>query len=186
MLADAVLERDRRRRLLDAGAVSVEEASRAERAWLVAEARRRAAANATRSSQDATREEDRARADAAVAVARGDVEQAEAMLAKTYIKSPIDGVVLRGTFSPARASHRRRVMPVLTVGDVSRLRVRAEIDELDVAQVHVGQHAYVTADAFGDKKFVGTGDADRRVARQEGRPHGGARRSGSTRRCWKC
>ena len=155
VLADAVLERDRRRKLLDAGAVSVEDASRAERAWLVAEARRRAAGERYALVQDATRAEDRARADAAVAVARGDVEQAEAMLAKTYIKSPIDGVVLRKHFQSGESIPPETLIPVLTVGDLSRLRVRAEIDELDVAQVHVGQRAYVTADAFGDRKFAG-------------------------------
>ena len=173
VLADAVLERDRRRRLLDAGAVSVEEASRAERAWLVAEARRRAAGERYALVQDATRAEDRARADAAVAVARGDVEQAEAMLAKTYIKSPIDGVVLRralpvGREHPAGDAHpgahrRRRLAAPRARRDrragrgagarrPARLRHRRRVRR---QEVH------------------GAGDAGRRVAREEGRPHRG-------------
>ena len=45
--------------------------------------------------------------------------------------------------------------PVVTVGDVSGLRVRAEVDELDVARVRVGQRAYARADAFGDRRFFG-------------------------------
>src|SRR5262249_56603044 len=34
-------------------------------------------------------------------------------------------------------------------------RVRVEVDEADVGKVAVGQAAYVTADAFGDRRFPG-------------------------------
>jgi hypothetical protein len=33
--------------------------------------------------------------------------------------------------------------------------VRVDVDETDVGKVHVGQKAYVTADAFGRQKFWG-------------------------------
>ena len=46
--------------------------------------------------------------------------------------------------------------PIATVGDISRLRVRADIDETDVAQIALGQTVWVTADAFRDKRFRGT------------------------------
>jgi hypothetical protein len=39
------------------------------------------------------------------------------------------------------------------MADLSQLEVRAEIDEVDVAAIAVGKHAYATADAFGDRKF---------------------------------
>jgi multidrug efflux pump subunit AcrA (membrane-fusion protein) len=42
------------------------------------------------------------------------------------------------------------------LGDVSRLRVRAEVDESDIAAIAVGQKAYVTADAYGAKRFAGS------------------------------
>ena len=45
--------------------------------------------------------------------------------------------------------------PIVTVGDSSVLRVRAGVDETDIAKIHVGQRAYVKADAYGDKKFWG-------------------------------
>jgi multidrug resistance efflux pump len=45
--------------------------------------------------------------------------------------------------------------PIATVGDTSQLRVRADIDETDVAQVSVGQTVWVTADAYRDKRFHG-------------------------------
>ena len=43
----------------------------------------------------------------------------------------------------------------MTVGDKAVLRVRMDVDESDVNKVRVGQKAYVTADAYGDKKFWG-------------------------------
>jgi hypothetical protein len=45
--------------------------------------------------------------------------------------------------------------PIFTVGDKSALRVRVDVDEADVSKLSLGQHAYVTADAFGDKRFPG-------------------------------
>ena len=43
---------------------------------------------------------------------------------------------------------------MVTLADLSRLEVRAELDEADVAAIAVGKPAYVTADAFGDRHFA--------------------------------
>jgi HlyD family secretion protein len=43
----------------------------------------------------------------------------------------------------------------VTIGDNSVLRVRVDVDETEVAQVRVGQMAYVTADAYRAQKFTG-------------------------------
>jgi HlyD family secretion protein len=45
---------------------------------------------------------------------------------------------------------------VFTVADTRRLRVRADVDETDVARIAVGQPAWVTADAYGSRRFEGT------------------------------
>jgi hypothetical protein len=45
--------------------------------------------------------------------------------------------------------------PVVTLADDRVRRVRIDVDETDVARVAVGQKAYVTADAFGDRRFAG-------------------------------
>jgi ABC exporter DevB family membrane fusion protein len=155
VLANARSARDRRRQLLEQGAVSREEAEQADRAWQVAEAKKRAAIERYALVDEEAREEDRAQAAAAVATARALVDQAEAVLAKTEIRSPIDGVVLRRHHHAGETVLSSPADPVVTVGDVSRLRVRAEIDELDVGHVAIGQRAHVRADAFGDRKFQG-------------------------------
>lgn len=101
----------------------------------------------------AARQEDRDRAQAQVQLARSQLEEARSLLAKTIIRAPISGVVLRrhyrtGETAPAGAA-------IVTMGDISRLRVRMELDERDIARVHVGQAAYCTADAYGKRQFTG-------------------------------
>jgi hypothetical protein len=41
------------------------------------------------------------------------------------------------------------------MADDSTLRVRLDVDESDVSKLRVGQHAYVTAEAYGTRKFRG-------------------------------
>ena len=80
----------------------------------------------------------------------------QATLEKTRIRSPIDGTVLRLL---RRAGEPVGIYPpsiVATIGDLSTLRVVAEVDESDVAQVLPGQQAYVTADAYMGQRFGGT------------------------------
>ena len=45
---------------------------------------------------------------------------------------------------------------LVVFGDMSSLRLRAEVEERDAAKVHVGQRVVVKADAFPDKTFEGT------------------------------
>jgi HlyD family secretion protein len=43
----------------------------------------------------------------------------------------------------------------VTLADRSTIRVRVDVDETDIGRVAVGQSAYVTADAFGARRFPG-------------------------------
>jgi HlyD family secretion protein len=45
--------------------------------------------------------------------------------------------------------------PILTLGGTSKLRIRVDVDENDVAKLRNGQPAWVTATAYGDRKFTG-------------------------------
>jgi ABC exporter DevB family membrane fusion protein len=151
----AKVENERRRRLLSREVLSKEEADRAEREYKVATERLDAARQRFRLVDDPTREEDVKRALAEVGQARARLEEARALAEKGVIRSPIDGVVLR---KHRRAGEMVSVSfdtPVVTVGDVSRLRVRADVDERDIDKVAVGQKAILMAEAYGDKRFLG-------------------------------
>lgn len=155
VLMNANRERERRAQLLERGAISRAEYDSAEREASVAQARLDAALERQELVEDEVRPEDRQRAAAELDRAKAQLAEAEALLAKTIIRSPMNGLVLRKHRNRGESISTEGRQPLVTLGDVSRLRVRAEIDETDVAQVSVGQAAYVTASAYGTRRFTG-------------------------------
>lgn len=101
------------------------------------------------------RDDERERAEAALELARAQRDEAAAVLAKTEVISPLDGVVLQRYHRVGEMISEAQDMPVLSVGDLSVLRVRAEVDEADIARLKLGQAAWVRAGAFGDTHFSG-------------------------------
>ena len=71
------------------------------------------------------------------------------------ITAPADGRVLQIKYRPGEYIMPGTGDPFLLLGDLSRLHVRADIDERDVARVQPGLPAFVTASAFGDQRFTG-------------------------------
>lgn len=156
VLENARLEQRRRRTGYEQGVFAKDEADRAERELGVAQARRKAAQERYDLLQEGEREEDRARAEANVALARARVAEARAVYEKTFVRAPADGVVLRKRLKAGESYSDQQDTPVVILGDLSRLRVRMDVDEADIARLRLGQRAYVTADAFPGQKFWGT------------------------------
>jgi HlyD family secretion protein len=157
MLENARLNYERRRALYEKGDLSREQADLAEREYRVAHARRAAARERFALVDADARAEDRTRAEAAVALAKAELQEARALYEKTFIRAPISGVVLHKRLRAGEIASATATPPtvVVTLGDAARLRVRADVDESDVGKLRVGQAAYVTARAYGDKKFPG-------------------------------
>jgi HlyD family secretion protein len=157
VLRNAETEMQRRKQLFAAGVVSREENDRYAREYDVAKAQYEAAAQHFSFVDAEAREEDRSAAEADLQFARAQLAEARAMYDKTFIRSPIDGTVLRKHHRTGESVSNSASAPdpIYTIGDESRLRVRVEVDETDVAKLRVGQSAYVTADAYGDRKFWG-------------------------------
>ncbi len=103
-----------------------------------------------------SRIEDIEAARAQVGLAEADVALAEALLDKTFIRAPVTGSVLRRYRAAGEAVGNMPPTPIAVVGDLSRLRVRAEVDETDIGRITAGQRVEVTADAYPDRKFGGT------------------------------
>lgn len=157
-MLNARTEMERRRSLHRTGDIAREEVERAERQFDVATARFEAARQRHSFVDAAAREEDVARAQAEIELARAQIAEARAMLDKTVVRSPLDGVILRKhlkTGETAMSSQVGASQPIVTLADSSVLRVRVDVDEVDVARLQVGHAAYVTADAFGDRRFAG-------------------------------
>ena len=157
VLADANAELHRRQELFAAGVVSREELDRYAREADVANAKYDSAVEQHALVDDRAREEDQSLAEADLKLAHAQLEQAEAVYEKTFIRSSIDGTVLRKHHRAGESVSNSATSPdpILTIGDRETLRVRVDVDETDVSKVSIGQRAYVTADAFGKQKFWG-------------------------------
>jgi HlyD family secretion protein len=107
------------------------------------------------------------RLEASLATARAELSVAEAALDRTRIRAPRDGTVLQVN---TRAGETVTPSPedvLLVFGDLSALRVRAEIEERDIAKIRVGQSVVVRSDAFPGQDYVGKVD---RIAQALGPP----------------
>src|SRR3974390_3404265 len=155
VLDNAKREAERRRNLAEREMISHDEAERYERAYQVAQAEYERATQEFSLVDADAREEDRRKAQAAVASAQAQLAEARAYLEKTYIRSPLDGVVLRKFRHAGESVSTQFDSPVVTLADDSSLRVRMDVDESDVAKLFVGQTAFVTAEAYGTQRFTG-------------------------------
>ncbi len=81
------------------------------------------------------------------------VEDARADLAHCFVKAPFDGWVVRRWLDPGAITPPGQ--PVVTVFDPSTLRVDANIEEKYLHQVHIGDEADITVDAFPQLKLKG-------------------------------
>ncbi len=157
VMENAKSELRRREELFSAGVVSREELERYSREADVAKSKYEAAVQQHALVDDRAREEDQSLAEADLKLAQAELAEAQAKYEKTFIRSPIDGSVLRKHHRSGESVSNSSTVPdpVVTIGDHNTLRVRVDVDETDVNKVSVGQRAYVTADAFGKQKFWG-------------------------------
>jgi HlyD family secretion protein len=93
--------------------------------------------------------------DAQLTAARGDLSLMRVNLEKLKIRAPIDGTVLQLNIRPGELASPSALQPLILIANLSTLRVRAELDERDLAQVKLGQPASVRADAFPGQEFPG-------------------------------
>jgi HlyD family secretion protein len=155
VLENAKSEAERRRGLAERGVISRDESDRYERAYRVAQAEYEQASQHFALVDAEAREEDRSKAEANVAEAQARLSEARAIYEKSFLRAPMDGVILRKLRHTGESVSTQFDSPVVTIADDSVLRVRLDVDETDVAKLEVGQKAYVTAEAYGDRKFEG-------------------------------
>lgn len=95
------------------------------------------------------------RLESALQAARSDVAVAEALLEKTRIRAPVAGTILQ---LPAKAGEMVAPSPeqaLAVIGDMSVVRLKAEVDEHDVAKVKVGGKVAVKSNAYPGREFEG-------------------------------
>lgn len=87
-------------------------------------------------------------------LADNQLAQARSALDNARVFAPFDGTIL--SVDANEGDYVNPGQAVATIGDLSRLQVRANVDELDVGNVAVGQAVSFSLDAFPGKSFDGT------------------------------
>ncbi len=154
-LADEAEKRAHRMEILSKDVVARADADTAERDRRNTLASLEAAREREKLAKAGPLPEEIAKADADVADAEQRLRSAMAQRDKCFVRSPLSGSVLRVNLKAGEAFSTIMPKPIFTVADVSRFRVRAEVDERDIGAVRLGQKALIRAEGFPDAPIAG-------------------------------
>ena len=165
--SDLKLDYDRKTKLLERGVVAVSQVDKSKAAWASSVAQEKASKAQVLAQQSAV-----AARDAQLSMARAEVKQARASveqkkatlnitkveLKNTYIRSPVDGVVIGKDIDIGQTVAASFQAPTLfTIArDLRKMQVETSIDEADIGQITSGQIASFTVDSFPSRTFIGT------------------------------
>jgi HlyD family secretion protein len=140
----------------EGGIISQSVLDQAERDGKMAEARLESARQNYKLIMAPPRAEDVAAARAELDLARAQLAQARDNYDNTFVKSPVDGVVVKRYMNPGESiSYESLYQPIVSVSDTTHLMVRTEIDETDISKIKLGQRASIRCDAFPGQTFYG-------------------------------
>lgn len=91
-------------------------------------------------------------------IAQANYAQVMSNLNETVITSPLDGVVIGKPLSAGEMVAQGIANPtvIMTVADMSRMQIEAQVDQTDIGKVQTGQKVTFTVDAYPGKSFSGT------------------------------
>ena len=148
-LHEVTVRRARMRLLLDKDEIPRIQFDEIERQFAAAQARYEQAKSQQSLVNAGPLPEELAKMDGEIAAAeehlRGLAEQAD----RCVVRAPAAGTILRVGIHPGESAGTVLPQPLFLLADTSRFRVRAEIDERDIARIRVGQPVRVTADGLG-------------------------------------
>lgn len=140
----------------EGGIISQSALDQAERDWKMAQARLETARQNYKLIMAPPRFEDVEADQAQVDLARAQLAQAQDNYDHTFVRSPVDGVVVKRYMNPGESiSYESLYQPIVSVSDTTRLMVRTEIDETDIGKIQLGQRAEIRCDAFRGQAFYG-------------------------------
>jgi HlyD family secretion protein len=96
---------------------------------------------------------DRVQAEAGVFAAQAKLNLAKRQFEDTFLHAPFDGTILEILKREGEGSRLFDPEPLAIFGDLSQLRVRAEVDERYVSFVRVNQKALVFGRGLGEKSY---------------------------------
>ncbi|MDX2204067.1 MAG: efflux RND transporter periplasmic adaptor subunit [Hyphomicrobiaceae bacterium] len=95
------------------------------------------------------------RLEAGLAAARAEVMLADQAWDRTRLRAPAPGTVLQINAKVGETLAPSPEQVVFVMGDVSRLRVRAEVDDTEIGKVRLNQSVFVKSSTFPGQEFEG-------------------------------
>lgn len=98
---------------------------------------------------------DEASARAAVSQAQATLEAYETDLSKSFVRSPINGIVLTRSVEPGQTVAASFQAPVLftLAEDLTKMELHVNVDEADIGKIQEGQKATFTVSAYPNRTF---------------------------------
>jgi HlyD family secretion protein len=165
-LVNAKRNLERRRALFQNGSVSESQIDDAQTAHDQTQAQMKSdeaderAAESLVATREAALKMARAQVDYAIEQVRqkeAALKQAEVDFENTFIRSPVDGVVIERAVDIGQTVAATFQAPKLFViaQDLRQMQVETDVDEADIGRVHVSQESVFTVDAFAGREFHG-------------------------------
>ena len=151
---NAAVEYERMRRLFAQGAVSAQELDRSQTAFATANARADQTVQQLSLVVEGPRREEIDLAAARVEQMKQVQKLAQTRLGYAQITAPVDGVVLSKNIEAGE--YVSPGTPVVTIGDLNQVWLKAYIAETDLGRVKLGQKVKVTTDTYPNKAYEGT------------------------------
>ena len=150
---NAAVEYERMRRLFAQGAVSAQELDRSQTAFATANARADQTVQQLSLVVEGPRREEIDLAAARVEQMKQVQKLAQTRLGYAQITAPVDGVVLSKNIEAGE--YVSPGTPVVTIGDLNQVWLKAYIAETDLGRVKLGQKVKVTTDTYPNKAYEG-------------------------------
>lgn len=77
------------------------------------------------------------------------------LLDKSFVKAPISGTIIQKHAQEGEVVYTLSPVPLVTLADLSRLRINTEVDETDIGKIRIGDPVEIAADAFNGSVFRG-------------------------------
>lgn len=146
-------EYTRQKQLVDQDVISKREFDASRAAFEVAQSRLEEASKALSLIQKGTREEKIAQAEARLQQVTEALAIAQTRLGYGELEAPISGSVLSKSAEPGEFV--QAGMPIITIGDLSDVWLRAFISETDLGRVKLGDKVLIHTDTYPDKPYEG-------------------------------
>lgn len=150
---NAAAEYQRMQQLFADSAVSAQDRDRSRTAYRMASARADQAAQQLSMVVEGPRQEEIELATAKVEQAKQQLELAKTRVAYAQIAAPIDGFVLSKNIEAGE--YVSPGTPVVTIGELNQVWLKAYISESDLGRVKLGQKVSVTTDTYPNKTYHG-------------------------------